>query len=100
EHLVEGVQREPDAMVGDAVLLVVVRADLVGAAPALHLTAPRRRQLRLLALALDLVEATAQDAHRLLLVLQLALLVLAGDDEPRRLVRDAGRGEWTALRTC
>ena len=92
EHLVERVQREADAVVGDAVLLVVVRADLLGAPAALHLAAPGRRQLRLLALALGLEEPAAQDAHRLVLVLQLALLVLAGDDEARGLVRDAHRG--------
>src|SRR5262249_48955305 len=85
-------QRETDAVVGDPVLLVVVRADLVGATPALHLVAPRRRQLRLLTFALDLVEAAAQDAHRLLLVLQLALLVLARDDESRRVVGAAHGG--------
>ena len=34
----------------------------------------------------------AQDAHRLLLVLQLALLVLAGDDDAGRQVGDAHRG--------
>src|SRR4029077_1097182 len=92
QHLVERVEGQADAMVGDPVLLVVVRADLVGPATALRLAAAGRRQLLLLALALDLVEATAQDAHRLVLVLQLTLLVLAGDDETGRVVGDAHRG--------
>ena len=39
-----------------------------------------------------LVQARAQDAHRLLAVLQLGLLVLHGDHEAGRLVRDAHRG--------
>src|SRR5579859_847202 len=39
QHAIEGVHREPDAMIGDAVLLVVVRADLLGAAAAFHLLA-------------------------------------------------------------
>ena len=44
----------PDAMVGDAVLLEVVGADLLGPTAALHLAAARRRQLGFLALPLDL----------------------------------------------
>jgi len=81
EHLVERVQGEPDAVVGDPVLLEVVGADLVGATAALHLVAASRRQLRLLALTLRLEHPGAQDPQRLVLVLELALLVLARDDE-------------------
>ena len=79
-------------MVGDAVLLEVVRADLVGAPTALHLAPARRRQLLLLTFALDLEQPAAQDAHRLVLVLQLTLLVLTRDHETGRLVRDPHRG--------
>ncbi len=78
-------------MVGDPVLLVVVRADLLGASTALDLLASRRAQLGVLAFLFDLQQARAQDPQRLVLVLQLALLVLAGDDEARRLVRDPYR---------
>ncbi len=81
----------PDAVVGDAVLLVVVGADLVGASATLHLAPAGRRELLLLALTFDLEQAAPQDPHRLVLVLQLALLVLAGDHEARRLVRDPDR---------
>ena len=77
EHAVERVHREPDAVIGDAVLLVVVRADLLGAAAALHLLAARRAHLGVLLVLLGLQQPRAQDAHRLVLVLQLALLVLA-----------------------
>ena len=46
---------------------------------------------RALLLQLVLVEARAQDAHRLLAVLVLRALVLAGDHDARRNVRDAHR---------
>ena len=49
-------------------------------------------ELGLLLLALALVEARAEDAHRLLPVLQLRLLVLHRDDDAGRHVRDAHRG--------
>ena len=52
----------------------------------------RRRLLGLLALALGLVEACAQDAHRLVAVLELRALVLHRDDDPRRQMRDPDRG--------
>src|SRR5262245_40462535 len=89
EDLVELVDRQFDAMVGDPVLREVVRADLLRALPGADLGAPRFRDLRLLALALDLVEPRPQDPHCLLLVLELRLLVLHRDDEPRRQVGDA-----------
>src|SRR5262249_46319953 len=69
EDLLERVQRHPDPVVGDPVLLEVVGADLLGPAAALHLAAPGRRELRLLALALDLQQPRPEDAQRLVLVL-------------------------------
>ena len=50
---------------------------------------PGRREPRLLLLALELVEPGAEDAHRLLPVLELRLLVLHRDDDARRQVGDA-----------
>ena len=91
EDLVEGVHGQPDAVVGDALLLVVVRPDLLGASAALHLVAAGRRQLLGLALLLGLQQPGPEDAQRLVLVLELALLVLARDDEARGRVRDAHR---------
>src|SRR5437763_9805003 len=81
QHLVELVDREPDAVVGHPVLLEVVRADLLRPAAAADLGPPGARQLVGLALLLGLEEAGPEDPHGLVLVLELALLVLAGDDD-------------------
>ena len=77
EHPVEGMHRETDAMVGDAIVLEVVRANLLGPPAALHLITTRGRNLGVLPVLLGLQQPRAQDPHRLLLVLELALLVLA-----------------------
>ena len=92
EDLVEAVDRVLDAVVGEPVLGEVVGADLLRALARPDLRAPGRRLLRLLALALGLVEARAEHAHRLLLVLELRLLVLHRDDDPARDVRDPHGG--------
>src|SRR5437588_12636068 len=57
EHTVQGMLGETDAVVGHPVVLVVVRADLLGPTAALHLLAPRRTHFRLLPLLLDLQHA-------------------------------------------
>src|SRR5215204_1150655 len=44
EHAVERMQREADPMVGHPIVLVVVRADLLGTAAALHLGRSRRAE--------------------------------------------------------
>src|SRR3989442_12182510 len=76
-------------MVGHAILGKVVRADFLGAVTGANLSAPLARARRLL-LRHDAVEqARAQDLHRLDLVLQLGLLILALYLEPRGEVRDA-----------
>ena len=58
-------------MVGDPVLAEVVGADLLGALARAHLGPPLGRQLRLLRGDLLLVQSRAQDAHRLVAVLEL-----------------------------
>src|SRR5690349_21669610 len=83
EHVLEA-RVHPDPVVGDAVLREVVGADLLGPLTPADLGAPRRRLLGCEALALGLVEARAQHAHRLGLVLELRALVLHRDDDPRR----------------
>src|SRR6185436_12389851 len=88
QDLVEAVHGVLDAVVGEAVLGEVVGADLLCALAGADLRAPRRGDLRLLALALRLVQPRAEDPHRLLLVLELRLLVLHRDDDPGRQVRD------------
>src|SRR3954447_144024 len=45
EHVGEAIDREADAVIGDAVLLVVVGADLLAATTAAHLRPPLGRQL-------------------------------------------------------
>ena len=82
---------DADPVVGDAVLREVVGADLLGALAAADLRLARRRLLGLLALALRLVQAGAEDAHRLRLVLELRALVLHRDHDPGRQVRDPDR---------
>src|SRR4051794_5828379 len=89
---VEVVGRELDAVVSDAPLAVVVGPDLLGAVARPDLGAARVGGGRLLLGQRALVEPGAQDAHRLLTVLQLALLVLHGDRDAGRLVRDPDRG--------
>src|SRR4051795_12829941 len=104
EHLVEVVGLEVDPVVADAVLREVVSEYAFAAVDGAHLTASciARRGVRLL---LSLGEQPGtQNAHRRLLVLQLALLVLAGDDDAGWLMGDADRGvggvdalaTWTA----
>src|SRR6188472_1079898 len=88
QDLVEAVHGVLHAVVGEAVLGEVVGADLLGALARADLRAPRGGDLGLLALALRLVEPRAEHAHRLLLVLELRLLVLHGDDDAGRQVRD------------
>ena len=60
--------------------------------PRADLRAARGGELGLLALALELVEARAEDAHRLGAVLELGLLVLHRDDDAGRQVGDPDGG--------
>src|SRR4051812_17341749 len=91
EHLVEVVGLVAGAVVGDPVLGVVVGPDPLGAVDRAHLAATGVARLGVGGLLGGLQEARAQDAERLLLVLQLALLVLAADDDAGRQVGDAHR---------
>ena len=91
EHLLERhVQLHP--VIRDAALGEVVRADLLGAPSRADLGTARRGLLCRLTLALGFVDAGAENAHRLLTVLQLRALVLHRDDDARRHVRDPHRG--------
>src|SRR6188472_4227551 len=91
QDLVEAEHGVLHAVVGEAVLGEVVGPDLLGALAGADLRAPRGGDLGLLALALRLVQTRAEDAHRLLLVLELRLLVLHRDDDAGRQVRDPDR---------
>ena len=92
EHLVQVVRLEADAVVRDAVLREVVGADPLGAVDGADLAAAGVGGLPLGLLLGGGQQPGAQDAHGLLLVLQLALLVLAGDDDAGGQVGDAHRG--------
>src|SRR3954465_9936840 len=78
EDMVEAVEGQPEAVVGDPVLLEVVGADLLRPAAAPDLGPPGAGQLVGLTLLLGLEKAGPEDPHGLVLVLELALLVLAG----------------------
>src|SRR4029077_5192254 len=92
KDVVELVHGQLDPVIRDAVLGEVVRADLFGAFPSADLRTARRVELLALPFELALVEARAEYAHRLVLVLKLRLLVLHRDDNAGRQVRDANRG--------
>ena len=92
EHLVEVVGLVAGAVVGDAVLREVVGADPLGAVDGADLAAAGVAGGGVGLLLGGGQQPGAQDAHRLLLVLQLALLVLAADHDPGRDVGDADRG--------
>ena len=73
----EVVDVQADAVVGHPVLWEVVGADLLAAISGPNLAAARRHQLLLPLAVVEVLEAGAQDAHRLRPVLVLGLLVLA-----------------------
>src|SRR4051812_24291964 len=82
DDLVELVKREPDPVIGDPVLRVVVRPDLLrplGGAD--HGPALGRERLVLLEL-LALEESALQHLERLGFVLELRTLILTLDDDP------------------
>ena len=81
-------QREPDAVVGHAVLREVVGADLLRALARRHHAAAGRGLGRVLSFALEIHQAASEDLERLRLVLQLRALVLALDEEAAGLVDD------------
>src|SRR5205085_2201434 len=89
EHLVQVVRLVAGAVVGDAVLRKVVRADALGAVDGAHLAAAGIGRRGVGGLLRRGEQPRPQDAQGRLLVLQLGLLVLAGDDDAGGQVRDA-----------
>src|SRR5450759_2742170 len=92
QDLIEPVERQLDAVIGDPTLGEVVGANLLRPLARADLQSPGRRLLVLMALALALVEEGAQDAHRPRLVLELRALVLHRDDKSGRQVSEANSG--------
>ena len=77
----EIVERNLDAVVGDAVLREIVGANFFGAITGLDLAAALRSQSRVLLFLLHFVETGAEDAHGLGAILDLRFLVLLRDNE-------------------
>src|ERR671913_164104 len=88
----EVVGGDADAMVGDASLREVVRTDLRRAVAGAHLRLAEGAFLLGPFAYLAFQEPGLEDPHGLLLVLELALFVLAGNDQARWLVCDPDRG--------
>src|SRR5215208_3580123 len=82
---------DADAVIGDTSLWEIVGADLRRAVARAYLGLAERAFLLGPLAHLAFQEAGLQDPHSLFLVLELALLVLAGHDQARRLVRDPDR---------
>src|SRR5579871_164638 len=90
-HEIELMEGESDAVVGDAVLREVVGADLLAAVAGAYHAAAFSAERGLLLLEFDFVETGAQHALRLGTILDLRLLILAGDHQPSGKVSDANR---------
>src|SRR5215212_6226243 len=87
----EVVGGDADAVVGNPPLREVVRTDLRRAVACTDLRLAEGTFLLGPFAHLAFQESELQDPHGLLLVLELALLILAGHDQARRLVRDPDR---------
>src|SRR5580704_475186 len=92
DHLRQLVEREVDAMVGDAPLRKIVGADALGAVARPDLAAPIGGALGVALLPLGVVEPGAQGRHRLRPVAVLRALLLHHDRDAGRDVRHAHRG--------
>ena len=90
------VERQIDAVVGDAPLREIIGADALGAVARADLAAPFGRALGIELGALLVVELGAQHRHRLGAVLVLRALLLHEDDDAARQMGDADR----RIRSC
>ncbi len=89
QHVGQPVDREPDAVVGDPVLLEVVGADLLAPPAAADLRSPLGGALDVTLALGSFEQPRPQHLHRPLAVLQLAALVLHRHDDARRHMGDA-----------
>src|SRR5258708_259678 len=85
-------QREANAVIGHAILRVVVGADFFGAIAVLDLAAALGGDRRLLFFLLELVEAGAKNAHGLGAIFDLRFFILLRDDQAAGNVRDTHCG--------
>src|SRR3954452_16859153 len=91
DHLRQLVERQVDAVIGDAPLRKIIGADALGAVAGADLLASIRRTGRIDALALGVIDPRAQDVHRRGPVLVLRAAVLHAHDYPGGDVGDADR---------
>src|SRR5579864_4065505 len=90
--LIELMQGQPDAMIGDAILRKIVGSDLLASIAAAHHAAPFRPDFVLLLLELHVIESRAQLTQGLGIILDLRFFVLAGDHQARWQVCEANSG--------
>ena len=88
-ELVDG---QADAVIGDAVLRIIVRANFLGAVTGFDLAAALGADGGLLLFEFHFVETRAQDAHGLGAIFDLRFFVLLRDDQAAGNVRDAHGG--------
>src|SRR5688572_5691416 len=88
-HCRQVVIRQTDAMIRDAVLWIVVRADFFGALACSNLRAAIRLYIRAALFFFHFVETCAQDAKRAQFILQLRALILTGNDDACWPMREA-----------
>jgi len=89
EHRIEVVRLESDAVIGDAVLGEVVGADALRTVHRPNLTLATVRRFNVRGFPGDYLPTACKDLAGALLVLELRTLVLAGDDDAGRKVRDS-----------
>src|SRR5206468_3478819 len=85
-------ERQADAVVGDAVLREIVGADFFGAVAGFYLPAALGGESHLALFLFLLVEARAKNAHGFGAILDLRFFVLLGNDQAAGNVRDADGG--------
>ena len=91
-HLRQFVERQVDAVVGDAALREIIGADALASVAGADLLLAVRGARRVDALAFGVIDARAQDVHRGGAVLMLRAAVLHHDHDAGRDVGDADRG--------
>src|SRR5579883_382261 len=90
--VIELVQGQADAVIGDAVLRKIVGANFFGAVAGFDLAAALGNDGGLLLLQFQFIESGAENTHGLGFIFDLRFLVLLGDDEAGRQVSNAYGG--------
>src|ERR1700733_4736416 len=85
-------ERDADAMIGNAILREIVGANFFGAIAGADLSATFGGDLFVLLVAFQFVKASAENAHRFRAIFNLRFFVLLRNDSARRQVSDANGG--------